>query len=144
MLLAMLLAIAVNQAGDPTVVSELKEIEQRLAATWQKGECSAWAAMLAPGWSVIHVTGEVVTKAQALEMCKAPRPATTTFTIDDLSVRVFGDAAVVTGRTIAAGAGRASNAVVLRFTDVFIRNEGQWRVVASQATQLTARQPSTH
>jgi ketosteroid isomerase-like protein len=136
MVLAIVLALVVGQGTDASVVRELGQIEQQLAATWQAGDCSAWGAMIAPGWSVIHITGEVMTKAQVLEMCNAPRTATETFTVDDLFVRVFGDAAVVTGRTTAATGGAKPSLLKLRFTDVFVRRAGRWQVVASQATQL--------
>jgi ketosteroid isomerase-like protein len=134
MVFAIVVAIALNQGRDVTVVRELQEFEQRLATAWQKQDCSAWGAMLAPDWSVIHITGDVITKDKALEMCRAPRSGNETVAIEDVAVRVFGDAAVVTGRTTAS-AGPGSK-VVLRFTDVFIRGGGQWRVVASHATEL--------
>ena len=138
MVLAMVLALVVSQGAEASVVGELEQIEQRLAATWQTGDCSAWGAMMAPGWSVIHITGEIITKAQALEMCKAPRTATEIFKVDDLSVRVFGDAAVVTGRTTATTGGAKPSTLTLRFTDFFVRLAGRWQVVASQATQLAS------
>jgi len=135
MLLAIVLAIALGQGVDAKVVRELEEFEQRLAVTWQKGDCSAWGEMLAPGWSVIHISGDVITKEQALQMCRAPRPAPLVMKIEDLSVRVFGEAAVVTGRTTGGTAGEPTT-LVLRFTDVFVRSAGRWLVVASQATRL--------
>jgi ketosteroid isomerase-like protein len=87
-------------------------------------------------WSVIHVTGEMLTRAQALEMCRKPPVPIESFTIDDVSVRVFGDAAVVTGRTTVAVGGASPLTVKLRFTDVFIRRSGHWLAVASQATTI--------
>jgi len=60
--------------------------------------------------------------------------------IDDVRVRVFGDAAVVTGRTHGAGevAGTPYD-VVIRFTDVFVRRNGRWEAVASHASLTTAQ-----
>jgi hypothetical protein len=52
---------------------------------------------------------------------------------DNLVVRAFGDAAVVTGRTTASAGGQT---VILRFTDVFVRRDGRWLAVASQATPI--------
>jgi hypothetical protein len=49
---------------------------------------------------------------------------------------VFGDAAVVTGRTTVTTGGATPATVRLRFTDVFSRRSGTWLVVASHATQL--------
>ncbi|HXW08593.1 MAG TPA: nuclear transport factor 2 family protein [Vicinamibacterales bacterium] len=118
------------------VTRELTRLEQQLAATWKEGDCSAWGAMLAPEWSVIHITGAVITKPEALQMCKAPAVSIEEFDVDDISVRLFGDAAVVTGRTRVVTGGAPPGEVTLRFTDVFIRRAGRWQVVASHATRL--------
>jgi ketosteroid isomerase-like protein len=57
--------------------------------------------------------------------------------IDDLNIRVFGDFAVVTGRSVLSGSYQGQRAnVVQRFTDVFARRDGRWQAVASQGTQV--------
>ena len=136
MLIALVAALALGQAGPSPVVQELERIEQQLAGTWKKADCSAWGAMLAPEWSVIHITGAVITKAEALRMCQAPRPPIELLKVDDLSVRAFENAAVVTGRTTMTTGGANAGTITLRFTDVFIRRAGRWQVVASHATQI--------
>ena len=113
-------------------------MEQRLTTTWQTGDCSGWGAMLHAEWSVIHITGETITKEQALVMCRATRTAPIQMTMAEVSVRVFGQSAVVTGRTTVRAGDDASTTIILRFTDVFVRHEGHWQVVASQATRLSA------
>ena len=131
------LVFLLSQVDASAVTRELTRIEQQLATTYKKGDCDGWAAMLAPDWSVIHITGEVITRAQAVATCKSGETPIASVEIDDLSVRVFGDAAVVTGRTTATTAGRSPITVRLRFTDVFVRRSGKWLVVASHATRLT-------
>jgi ketosteroid isomerase-like protein len=78
----------------------------------------------------------VITKAEALEMCKAPRSPNETFQVDNLAIRTFGEAAVVTGRTTVTTGGTTPATISLRFTDVFIRRGDRWLVVASHATRL--------
>ncbi len=136
MILEVVLALALMQGESSAVVRQLAQIEQQLAATWKARDCSSWEAMLAPDWSVIHITGAVMTRAEALEGCKAPRTAGETLDVGDLSVRLFGDAAVVTGRTTVTVGGASPATLTLRFTDVFIRRGGRWVVVASHATRL--------
>jgi uncharacterized protein DUF4440 len=138
MLLLLILALGVSQGPEASVVEQLQRMEQRLATTWQAGDCSAWGAMLHPEWSVIHITGETITKEQALVMCKAPRSAPVLMNIAEVSVRVFGESAVVTGRTTVHTRDDASATFTLRFTDVFVRHGGKWQVVASQATRLSS------
>lgn len=99
MILELLLTLAIAQPNSSDAVRELTQIEQRIGSTWKQGDCAGWGAMMAPEWSVIHVTEETLTRAQVFEMCRKPPVPIEAFTIDDVSVRVFGDAAVVTGRT---------------------------------------------
>lgn len=55
----------------------------------------------------------------------------------DVKVRVYGDVAVVTGLNTLAG--RYEGADISgprRFTDVFLKRDGRWQVVASQTTKV--------
>jgi len=120
--------------ADPAVVRQLEMVEEQLAATWKNHDCGGWAALLADDWTVTHVDAQVITKAQAVEMCRTGPPVTST--VSDLRVRVYGDTAIVIGRTTATAGGADPHTVDLRFTDVFVQREGRWVVVASHATRL--------
>jgi ketosteroid isomerase-like protein len=130
----MVVTVQSGQAAD--VTRELEAFEQTLAATWKSGDCDGWGRMLADDWSVIHITAEVMTRADALKICRQPRPAIDTFAIDQVAVRQFGDAAVVTGRTTIKSGGTDAQSLTLRFSDFFIRRDGRWQVVASHATRI--------
>jgi ketosteroid isomerase-like protein len=119
---------------DPAVVHELERIEEQLATTWRNRDCAGWGALLADDWTVTHIGGNIITKAEALEMCRTGPPIVST--MDQLAVRVYGSTAIVTGRTTASTTGDRLATVRLRFTDVFVKNQGRWFVVASHATQL--------
>ena len=119
---------------EAAAVRAVESIEEALASAWKNRDCAAWGALLADDWSVTHVDAQVITKPQALEMCRTGPPVTST--VDQLSVRVYGDTAIATGRTTATAATTPPQTVVLRFTDVFVRRDGRWLVVASHATQV--------
>ena len=56
----------------------------------------------------------------------------------DIKPHVYGDTAVVTGATALKGAaGDTDLSGEFRWTDVFVKRNGQWRVVASQATAIS-------
>jgi ketosteroid isomerase-like protein len=120
--------------ADPSVVQELEAIEEQLAIRWRNRDCAGWGALLADDWTVTHIAGNVITKPEALELCRTGPPIASR--ADELSVRVYGDTAIVTGRTIASTTGDQPVTVQLRFTDVFVKNQGRWLVVASHATQI--------
>lgn len=119
---------------DAALVRELEAIEAQLASTWTNHDCAGWGALLADDWLVTHIDAQVITKAEALEMCRTGPSVTST--ADQLSVRSYGDTAIVTGRTTATVNGSAPQTVTLRFTDVFVRHDGRWLAVASHATRL--------
>ena len=120
---------------DAAVVRQLESIEEQLASTWKNHDCAGWGALVADDWSVIHIDAQVITRDQALEMCRTG-PAVTS-SVDQLAVRSYGDTAIVTGRTKATIEGAEPETVTLRFTDVFVRRDGRWIVVASHATRVT-------
>jgi hypothetical protein len=52
-------------------------------------------------------------------------------------VRLLGDVAVVTGRSVSAGRVADHDVTVTqRYMDIYVRRDGRWRVVASQGTQI--------
>ena len=127
---------AAAQGPDPDAT--LRDLEQRLAAAWVKGDRAFIEALLAPDWTVIDQSGRVLTKQQVLtEAFESSDRRIDAMEIDDVRVRLFGTTAVVTGRTRATGSYRGTSAFAqLRFTDVFVHDGGRWRVVASQGSLI--------
>lgn len=119
--------------------STLHELEQRLAAAWVKGDRAFIESLLADDWAVTDPSGRVLTKRQVLDETFASSDRRIeAMTVDEVEVRLLGDAAVVTGRTRATGSYRGqSGTAILRFTDVFHYRDGRWQVVASQGTSIT-------
>ena len=120
--------------ADSALVQQLEQIENQLALTWKSRDCVGWGALLADDWSVTHIDAKVITKTQALDMCRTGPPVSSA--VDQLAVRIYGDTAIVTGRTKATATGATPQTVILRFTDVFVFRDGRWVVIASHATRL--------
>jgi ketosteroid isomerase-like protein len=104
---------------------------------WIERDRATVDEILADDWSVIDPGGRVLTKAEV--MAEGFESGTRTIesgTIDEVQVRLFGNVAVVTGRTNAAGSYQGNRfSVQLRFTDVCEKQQGgRWHVVASQGT----------
>lgn len=119
---------------------ELAEIQQRLAKAWVAADRAAIEEIIAADWTVTGTDGRVSTRSDVLrDTFETNVHRVLAIEIDDVRVRLFGDAAVVTGRT--HGLGEYASApydVTIRFTDVFVRREGRWQAVASHASLLTA------
>jgi uncharacterized protein (TIGR02246 family) len=124
---------------DTTDSARLRAIQQELATAWAARDRETIERLIAPDWTVTHVEGQRLTRPEVFRMMLGTdtnqmEPST----IDDVEVRVFGDTAVVTGRNHARGTQSGTPFDVrLRFTDVFVRRDGQWQAVASHATLIT-------
>lgn len=143
--LAILLTLAMGvvhipSSGKPqtsSVVQQLSQIEQRLANAVVERDLQTYSSLLAPDWTTIDLAGRVLTKSQVMEELASKERRIESATIDEIRVRELGEVAVVTGRTTATGSYQGQRATVeLRFTDVFVRRDGRWQVVASQGTQI--------
>lgn len=121
-------------------IARLREIQQELAAAWLARDRTTIERLLAPDWSVTHIAGQRMTRDDVFRtMLESDAMQMTASSADEIDVRVFGDAAVVTGRTHAQGTqSGVPFDVRLRFTDVFVRRDGRWQAVASHATQIPA------
>lgn len=119
------------QQAPPAIVQELHTVEEQLASTYKNHDCAGWGALLGEEWFVSHITGQVITKADALDMCKVAPEISSEY--EQLAYRVYDDMAIVTGINHASANGQT---ISLRFTDVLVRRSGKWVVVASHATRL--------
>ena len=135
--LAALLLVTTAAQDD---VTTLTAIQQTLAKAWVDGDRATIERLIAPEWRT-GPDGRASDRAAVLaEVFDQRRHTIRRLRIDDVRVEVFGDAAVVTGRTHGVGeyAGVPYD-VVLRFTDTFVRRKGQWSAVASHASLLVER-----
>ena len=128
-----------SQNGDSStaVAKELREIEDQLVTAWVAADPSVHERVLSEDLSVIDAQGRIRTKTEVLEEMFRPGEREITGRIDEVNVRPYGDWAIVTGKTHVAGRYEGNDIkVTLRFMDVFRRIDGNWQVVASQATLL--------
>jgi hypothetical protein len=115
---------------------QLRDIQRRLADAWLQRDRAAIETILAPEWSVTQPDGQILSRATVLgPFFDGLR--LDTFVVDDVSVMLFGTTAVVRGRTVASGTLHGSQVSArIRFSDVFIKRDGQWQAVASHASPL--------
>jgi ketosteroid isomerase-like protein len=139
-------SLAVRAAGQGpaarTDEKQLEELQQALARAWVGGDRATIERIIAPDWSSTGPDGRVTDRAGVLSDVFGTRQhKILRLEIDDVNVRVFGDAAVVTGRTHGVGEVRGSAYdVFIRFTDTFVRRDGRWQAVASHASLLVGQQ----
>lgn len=126
-------------SGDSSVEQLIKQLENESREATLKNDAEALDRLLADNWMNTNANGTVTTKAQLMALLKSSPFKIMSIENDDVLIRVYGDAAVVTGRSTSKRVNR-DNAVVagqVRFTRVWAKLGEKWRVVAAQSTLIT-------
>jgi ketosteroid isomerase-like protein len=121
-------------------------LEEQLARAVVRGDRSFFERVLADDFTHTSHSGVFKTRAQWLAEAKASdqaeaKAAATRYEameVDDLAVRVYGDTAVVTGRTTPKGQTAKGQPMTgqYRFLRVWVRRDGRWQAVAFQGTRI--------
>ena len=115
----------------------LKDIEDKWAAASLKSDADTIGSIVADDWIATSAAGKVQTKAEMLSDTKKAK--FTKSSVGNMKVKSLGaDTAVVTGTWTGVGVGADGKKVdtTERWTDVFVKRNGQWQAVASQSTTV--------
>jgi uncharacterized protein DUF4440 len=136
-LLAALLLAAGPQPSQADAAAQFRDIAQKLGAAYVHGDRAFVDALLADDWTSTDYLGRIWTKARVLAMFDGPRPPMSKAEIDVDGVRLLGDVAIVTGRSVSTGVAEGREITITqRYIDVYVRHDGRWRIVASQGTEV--------
>jgi len=100
---------------------------------------AAIAANMAADFRQIGSSGEVETRESFLDDIVSDDLVIDPYTVEEFEVRVYGDAALLSGRTRMTGRyqGKPFN-THYRYIDVYVRTNGQWKVCSVQTTRVAA------
>lgn len=138
-LAACVLAVALTAAAKSTADDKesVLQAEREWCNAYLKRDVKALEAILVDDYTLTSSRGDVTTKADDLEEARKGDPNYEVFENHDMKVRLYGDTAVVTGRTIVKGtAGGKPFAAEFQFTDTLIRRDGRWRGVAGHVSKI--------
>jgi ketosteroid isomerase-like protein len=84
--------------------------------------------------------GGITTKKEDLESVKAPANPDSkllSYEVDEMKVMLYGKTAVVTGRSTLKGVNKGQEWTgQSRFTDVFVRRDNRWQIVAGHSSRI--------
>jgi ketosteroid isomerase-like protein len=112
-------------------------IERELLDAVLKGNSSANERYLADTYVFTGPDGTVENKAQAIADLKSGDLKLQSASLDDAKVQVYNDTAVVTYSSNDKGTYKGKDiSGKTRWTDVFVKHNGRWQLVASHGTML--------
>ena len=120
-----------------TAEQTLMKMEQEMAAGLEKGDISAFEKYSAANGAFTDPGGMLSTKAEAIAQFKSGDLKIQSSKMDDMKVHIFGDTALVTYRTTDKGTYKDKDiSGEYRWTDVFVKMAGKWKLVGGQGTQI--------
>jgi uncharacterized protein (TIGR02246 family) len=140
----MVLVFAVSlQAQTPAqtetehATQELITLENGWAEAVVKKDIALFDQILADDYTFTDTEGNVNTKAQYIASVKSGESVVTSAVNDEIKVRFYGDAAVVTGRWTGKETFKGKDTSgQSRWTDTFIKRDGRWLCVATHDSRI--------
>jgi ketosteroid isomerase-like protein len=132
--LALLQGCAASSMRD-SAESELRALESRWDEAIVRKDRAALQQILGDDFVIITADGQIGGKSQLMDVVASPDAVIDPFATEDVKVRVYGDAAVLTGRFTQTGSykGQRFESQCL-YTDVYAKRDHQWTAVSAQAT----------
>jgi ketosteroid isomerase-like protein len=119
--------------------AELRRLEDEWLGSYLRGDKATFDRIVADDFTGTDESAKVRNKAQERELIQAP-PASvkSSLTNEDIRVRIYGDAAIVTGRIVVKTqlSGQAEISFQSRFTDTLLKREKHWQVAARHYSRL--------
>jgi ketosteroid isomerase-like protein len=139
-MLSMQVAAAQDNATalqDAAAVEEIKHLEEARNQAILRGDAAALERMTADDYTFITLKGERRTKTDIVRRFASGGFKYQSRSISDLKIRVYGDAAIVTGRSVQEGTENGKHySGNYRFTRVYVKQNGAWKTVALQTTLI--------
>ena len=123
--------------ADHDAEQEIRELETRRFKAQTDADPAALDRILSGDLTYTHSSGQVDTKARYIAAIRSGELKYLSISTDEVKVRVYGSAAVVTGRAAIKAESRGQvSAMRLRYTDTYVRQGGRWQMVAWESTRI--------
>jgi ketosteroid isomerase-like protein len=130
-------ATVAAQRGVQSTQQILEQLERDWINALQTNNVAFIDSVLAPEFIATYGDGTRADKKRELQMVKEFNQQVDEWIVDEFTIKVFGDTAIVwfTNRMTGPVQGKPTQ-IVSRYMDVFVNRDGKWLCVASQSTRV--------
>jgi ketosteroid isomerase-like protein len=131
-----------GQGGSNAEAGHIQALELAWNHALEGKDSKALDMLLGNTMVSVDIDGSVMNKSEFLASIKAPDYQPSQAVIEQSSVQMYGDAAVVVGVFRVKGMEKGKPYVRReRFVDTWIKTNGTWQCVATTSALITAKQP---
>ena len=117
---------------------QVRQLEHEWIEAFLQGDTATLDRILADDFIFTDPDGKLLTKAEWIADVTSGELSFESIHIDDLQVRMYGDAAVANGRvTVKAQSKEGGFDGHYCYTDMYVKRGGRWQAVAEQATLMS-------
>ena len=128
----------------PALVAELTAQANAWDQAIVKKDRPAIEANMAEDFRQIDGAGNVATKASFVDELVSPDLQIDPYEVEDFDVRVYGDVALLSGRTRMTGKYQGKPFTShYRYIDVYVRRGGAWKIVSVQISRIPNEAPQS-
>ena len=141
---ALIIVVSIGSAfaadsGRAADVAELTKLSNAWDAAIIGKHEAAIADNMAEDFRIIDGRGNIDGKAAFVRDVMDPNLTIDPYTVEDFEVRIYGDVALLSGRTLMTGKSEGqpftSN---YRYIDIYVKRDGGWKIVSVQITRYPA------
>ena len=114
---------------------DLQRLNEEYIAAFMQADVDWYQRHLASDFVCIESDATVLGKEEFLRNVSRG-PDVKDYTLNKVNVRIYGDAALVQATGLFTR--KDGSAGLSRYTDVYVRSEGEWKVVSAQITRPSA------
>ncbi len=126
------------QAPSATDQTVLKLDRELIDALFTKDR-TAFEPLLADDYVYIHSNGTVANREEEIAQTMASDVKWTASNLSGLKIRVYGDAAIVTGTLTHTGSAKGYVGGARLVTHLWVKRNGRWQTVGGQSTVVPAK-----
>lgn len=117
----------------------IAQVMNAATEAFARNDATALESIFADDYIFVNPGGAILTRAQRLADLQSGNTKYDSFTLDQMSIRLFGATAVVTGRTVVKGQNRGQDiSAQYRVTFVLVKKHGRWQMVAQHSTRIAS------
>lgn len=114
---------------------QLLELDRQWNEAYPRRDVAALDRVLADDWVCIDGAGLIINKRQLIDRVESSPGFLSPYKFDEIELRVFKDAAIITGRLSGEAVGDDGKFYLeQRYTRVYIKRDDCWQSVATQVT----------
>jgi uncharacterized protein (TIGR02246 family) len=129
---------AQESGSNNAIEKEILQMEEVQDHAIMQNDADTLEHIYAPDFAYVNQYGELIPREKVLAGFRSAKAKfSTPMKHDDIHIRVYGDTAVLTGRS--TGTFNYNDKVSdgpRRFTNVYVKRDGRWQLVAHQSTNV--------